>query len=65
MKQVFIDWSSGRIETQYRGARTVRYVNHMQPKSLARLQSELNQLALKGYYPTKWGSGYLYSKGAA
>lgn len=65
MKQLFVDWSNGRVETQYRGARTVRFVKHMHPQTIARLYEELNDLSRRGYHPVKWGSGWLYQKGAA
>lgn len=65
MSQLFVDWSSGRVERQYRGARTVRFVKHMKPEAIQRLCDELNELSNKGYYPKRWGSGWLYSKGAA
>lgn len=64
MNKLFVDWSNGRVERQYRGARTVRFVKHMSPSSFERFMTELNELHGKGYHPTKWGTGWLYSKGA-
>ncbi len=63
--KMFIDWSNGLIERQYRGAKTVRFVQHMSPSSFERFMSELNELHGKGYHPSKYGNGWLYQKGAA
>lgn len=65
MSQLFVDWSNGRVERQYRGARTVRFVSHMRPESVQRLRDELAQLAESGHTPRKYGSGWLYAKGSA
>lgn len=65
MTMLFVDWSNGRVERQYRGARTVRFVKHMRPESLARLRDEISSLTSKGYFPAKFGDGWLYTKGAA
>ena len=64
MSQLFVDFTNGKVERQYRGARTVRFVSHMRPESLARLRRELEALTTAGYTPTRWGNGWLYSKGA-
>lgn len=64
MKRLWIDWSTGRLETQYKGAKTVRFVYHMNADSRARLEADLVALALAGHYPVKWGNGWLYQKGA-
>jgi len=65
MNQLFVDWTNGKIERQFRGAKTVRFVQHMRPESIERLRHELATLTVKGYYPVKWGNGWLYTKGAA
>lgn len=65
MKMLYVDWQNGKVETQYRGARTVRFVQHMKPETLRRLCDELNDLSNKGYYPSRYGTGWLYAKGAA
>lgn len=65
MTMLYIDWASGKVERQYRGARTIRFVKHMNRESIQRLCDELNDLSNRGYHPTKWGSGWLYQKGAS
>ncbi len=64
MSRLYVNWSTGLVERQYRGARTVRFVAHMRPASIERLQTEITELLNAGYAPTKYGSGWLYSKGA-
>lgn len=64
MSRLFVDWSTGLVERQYRGARTTRFVKHMRPESVERLQAEITELLNAGYAPSKYGSGWLYSKGA-
>ena len=65
MSIIYVDWYTGMVERRYRGARTVRFVKHMNMGSLNRLLNELNDLSDKGYFPTKQGTGWLYTKGAA
>lgn len=63
MSRLFVNFSTGLIERQYRGARTTRYVKHMSLESRERLQTEIDELLIAGYAPSKFGSGWLYEKG--
>lgn len=65
MKNVYVNWETGMIERRYRGARTVRFMNHMRPESIAKFRHELRELLERGYAAT-WvhRNGWEYRKGA-
>lgn len=66
MKTITVNWDTGKVETFYRGARTVRFVNHMRPETVVKLRHELAAIAHAGYVP-QWYSRneWVYLRGAA
>lgn len=65
MKSVYVDFETGMIERRFRGARTVRFMNHMRPESVVKFRHELKELLESGYAPT-WikRNTWEYTKGA-
>jgi len=66
MKMITVNWYTGKIETFYRGARTVRFFNHMRPETVVKLRRELSDATQAGYAPTWYSRNeWLYVRGAA
>lgn len=63
-----IDWNERKIETYYRGARTVRFFDHMQAASKDRVFKEIRKLSEDGYLPARLPDQprvWVYTRGAA